>query len=192
MLNLGITFLLPGISIGGHLGGLVAGGIAALLLFEVGEKQRGMRQAALGATILLGAVIAVVCVVYSRSRSGSSRRLAAAVGDRVQPRGVRRAGRLALVGLEVGRAHRRRDRRPVAQRLGLQSAGRDGRDAQRVGDLLHAATLRAGRQRQGEREQLGVLTPHARARAAPGAPTSATAPATRSGVAADAVRCTGV
>jgi membrane associated rhomboid family serine protease len=70
VLNLGITFLLPGISVGGHLGGIVAGGIAALLLFEVGEKQRGMRQAALGATILLGAVIAVVCVVYSRSKMG--------------------------------------------------------------------------------------------------------------------------
>jgi hypothetical protein len=37
----------------------------------VGEKQRGMRQAALGATILLGAVIAVVCVVYSRSKMGT-------------------------------------------------------------------------------------------------------------------------
>jgi membrane associated rhomboid family serine protease len=70
VLNLGITFLLPGISVGGHVGGIITGGIAALLLFEVGEKQRGMRQAALGATILLGAIIAVVCVVYSRSKMG--------------------------------------------------------------------------------------------------------------------------
>jgi membrane associated rhomboid family serine protease len=70
VLNLGITFLLPGISIGGHLGGIVAGGVAALLLFEVGERRRGMREAALGATILLGAIIAVVCVVYSRSKMG--------------------------------------------------------------------------------------------------------------------------
>ena len=70
VLNLGITFLLPGISVGGHVGGIITGGIAALLLFEVGEKQRGMREAALGATILLGAVIAVVCIVYSRSKMG--------------------------------------------------------------------------------------------------------------------------
>jgi membrane associated rhomboid family serine protease len=70
VLNLGITFILPGISVGGHLGGLIAGGVVGLLLFEVGEKQRGMRQAALGATVLLGAVLAVVCIVYSRSRLG--------------------------------------------------------------------------------------------------------------------------
>jgi len=70
VLNLGITFLLPGISIGGHIGGIVAGGIAALLLFEVGERRRGMREAALAATVLLGAVIAVVCVVYSRHKIG--------------------------------------------------------------------------------------------------------------------------
>ena len=70
VLNLGITFILPGISVGGHLGGVIAGGVVGLLLFEVGEKQRGMRQAALGATVLLGAVLAVVCVVYSRSKLG--------------------------------------------------------------------------------------------------------------------------
>jgi membrane associated rhomboid family serine protease len=70
VLNLGITFLLPGISKGGHIGGIIAGGIAALLLFHVGERQRGMREAALGATILLGAILAVACVVYSRSRVG--------------------------------------------------------------------------------------------------------------------------
>src|SRR5215207_2103214 len=68
VLNLGITFLLPGISIGGHLGGVIAGGVAALLLFEVGERRRGMREAALGVTILLGAILAAACIVYAQSQ----------------------------------------------------------------------------------------------------------------------------
>jgi membrane associated rhomboid family serine protease len=70
VLNLGITFLIPGISIGGHIGGIVAGGIAALLLFEVGERRRGLQNAALAATVALGAIIAVACIVYSRSEVG--------------------------------------------------------------------------------------------------------------------------
>jgi len=70
VLNLGITFLIPGISIGGHLGGLVAGGIAAVLLFEVGERRRGMQGLALAGTIALGAALAVACVLYSRAELG--------------------------------------------------------------------------------------------------------------------------
>jgi membrane associated rhomboid family serine protease len=70
VLNLGITFLIPGISIGGHIGGLVAGGIAGFLLFEVGDRRRGMRTPALAATIALGALIAIACVVYARSEVG--------------------------------------------------------------------------------------------------------------------------
>jgi membrane associated rhomboid family serine protease len=70
VLNLGITFLIPGISIGGHLGGLVAGGVAGLLLFEVGERQRSMRTPVLAATIGLGVVLAAACILYSRSEMG--------------------------------------------------------------------------------------------------------------------------
>jgi membrane associated rhomboid family serine protease len=39
-LNLLITFAIPGISIGGHLGGLVGGALAAVVLFEVGDRVR--------------------------------------------------------------------------------------------------------------------------------------------------------
>jgi membrane associated rhomboid family serine protease len=61
-LNLAITFLIPGISIGGHLGGLIGGGLVAYVLFELPRNVRGLPRQAPG---LLAAAIGVLAVAGS-------------------------------------------------------------------------------------------------------------------------------
>ena len=65
-LNLAITFLIPGISIGGHIGGLVGGALAAVLLFEVGDRVRLPAIVPAAAVALLGglAVAGSLAVSY--------------------------------------------------------------------------------------------------------------------------------
>ena len=58
-LNLVITFTIPGISIGGHLGGLIGGALVALVLFELPRAARGLPRIA---PSLLAAAIGVVAV----------------------------------------------------------------------------------------------------------------------------------
>ncbi len=69
VLNLGITFLIPGISIGGHIGGLLAGGIVGFLMFEVAERRRTPLTAVLGACAALAVVLAVACIAIASSAS---------------------------------------------------------------------------------------------------------------------------
>ena len=69
LLNLGITVLIPNISIGGHIGGLVAGGIVGFLMFEIAERRRIAMTPVLGACVALGVVLVIACVAIASSTS---------------------------------------------------------------------------------------------------------------------------
>jgi membrane associated rhomboid family serine protease len=65
LINLVISFALPGISWGGHVGGLIGGGLAAIAL-QLGARFR--RQAvALAACGVLGAACFAGCIAVSKS-----------------------------------------------------------------------------------------------------------------------------
>jgi membrane associated rhomboid family serine protease len=71
LLNLGITFLIPGISIGGHVGGLIAGGLLGYLMFDVAERRRISLNLVYGAAIVLAIALAVGGVVVAQSATPS-------------------------------------------------------------------------------------------------------------------------
>jgi membrane associated rhomboid family serine protease len=58
-INLLITFAIPGISIGGHIGGLLGGALVALLMFELPDRARVPQ---IAGTLLAGAVGAAAVV----------------------------------------------------------------------------------------------------------------------------------
>jgi len=67
-INLLLTFTIPGISIGGHLGGLAGGALAALIMFDVSDR---VRMPAF-APQLIAAAIGVAAVLGSIAVSGSA------------------------------------------------------------------------------------------------------------------------
>jgi membrane associated rhomboid family serine protease len=71
LLNLGITFLIPGIAIGGHIGGLIAGGLVGYLLYDVADRRRSLSETPLLAIcVVLGLALAVGCVAVAGSATG--------------------------------------------------------------------------------------------------------------------------
>jgi membrane associated rhomboid family serine protease len=70
LLNLGITLLIPNISIGGHLGGLIAGGLVGYLLFEVAPRARTSQTPVLAICVVVAVALAVGCIAVAGSATG--------------------------------------------------------------------------------------------------------------------------
>lgn len=69
LLNLAFTFSVPGISIGGHLGGLIGGGLVALVIGAAEQRARG--QAPRLEALAIGA-LAIACVAGSLAAAAAS------------------------------------------------------------------------------------------------------------------------
>jgi membrane associated rhomboid family serine protease len=69
VLNLGITFLLPGISIGGHLGGL-AGGALATLALHAADRYRS-RALGLAACVVLAVALSAAAIAAAAAKTDS-------------------------------------------------------------------------------------------------------------------------
>ena len=67
LLNLGITFIVPGIAIGGHLGGLAAGFAVGFLMFDVGERRNLSVSLVCAISAVLGIALFVGSIMLANS-----------------------------------------------------------------------------------------------------------------------------
>jgi membrane associated rhomboid family serine protease len=67
LLNLGITFLIPGISKGGHVGGLAAGLLVGYLLFELADRRRSAEAPVYAICAALMVALAIGSVIVAQS-----------------------------------------------------------------------------------------------------------------------------
>jgi len=70
LLNLAITFLIPNIAIGGHLGGLAAGFLVGYLMFDLAERRRLAPNLVYGVSIVLGIALVIAAVVVAAPAPG--------------------------------------------------------------------------------------------------------------------------
>jgi membrane associated rhomboid family serine protease len=63
IMNLVITFVMPGISIAGHIGGLLAGAVAGYLMFELGPRMQGGERTATLLCLGAAAGLFYLCLV---------------------------------------------------------------------------------------------------------------------------------
>jgi hypothetical protein len=69
VINLAFTFLVPGISIGGHLGGLIGGTVATLAFSRFGRSRVAYgRLGVVGAAGLIAVAVASVLISYWKVR----------------------------------------------------------------------------------------------------------------------------
>jgi membrane associated rhomboid family serine protease len=70
-INLLLGFVISGISIGGHIGGLVGGGLAAVALFDIGERRRHVVPQVVPLLIVAGIGAASVAGAIAVAHSGA-------------------------------------------------------------------------------------------------------------------------
>jgi membrane associated rhomboid family serine protease len=70
VINLILGFAIPGVSVGGHIGGLIGGGLAGLAMDRIAMRRRGLALP-VGICVVIGAVSVVGAIAVSNSEAAS-------------------------------------------------------------------------------------------------------------------------